>query len=875
MLSQAIETNVAKANETNPSDPQKSDGAGRLAALSTAAGRALLIERAWPPAVAAIGVAILFLAASWLGAWIFAPRVLRIAGVALFALGLLVTLAPLVRLRWPAAREIADRLDRDSGAAHRPASSLADSLANADDPMARALWAAHQAQLARSVEAVRVAPPAPRMTERDPYALRFGVAMMAFAAAVVAGPELYGRLAAAFDWRGGDAALAEAGSRIDAWIDPPSYAGRPPVVIDVASGAPQMLTAFEGSVLVVRGETGAVETKVEGALAPVETQAKPAKGAPAERRWTIQGDGKATIWRDGAKAADVAFTVIPAGTPKITLTGAPQSNLSGSLTLAYRIDDRYGVTGARADFALPRDPSKPAPRSLAEAPQAGLETPASTNGTGEAKATLDLSEHPWAGARVTMRLSATSVSGKTGQSAPVEVTLPQRPFHNPLARALVEERRDLILDPDHAPKRVDAALAGLAVAPELFDTPAGVHLGLRQAKTALDGARADADLVEVAQLLWTMALQIEDGDMTQAQRDLRAAEEALREALKRGASEDEIRRLMQNLREAAQRFAAEMAMKAEKNGDQTPQESNQQAQSLDKLMDRLEETARNGAREDAEAMLDQMQNMFENMQSAENAEESPAERALQKQIDELGKLMRDQQGLRDDTFRSDQRQRRGQQRKRSDDEVQAQQDDNGQPDSGQDEKDAQSGEGDAGSDDQKLGDRQQELADRLAQMQRMLKGLGMKGQKGFDDAEGDMKEAEGDLKGQQGQNGDESSPHEKLGRSGKGAAVDAQGRALQALREGAQGLQQQMNGQGSNGQGRYSARRMRPGDQDGDDPLGRRSQGNLGRDEGALREMGSVAERARKVMEELRRRLADPNRPADERDYLERLMNRN
>jgi Domain of unknown function (DUF4175) len=27
-------------------------------------------------------------------------------------------------------------------------------------------------------------------------------------------------------------------------------------------------------------------------------------------------------------------------------------------------------------------------------------------------------------------------------------------------------------------------------------------------------------------------------------------------------------------------------------------------------------------------------------------------------------------------------------------------------------------------------------------------------------------------------------------------------------------------------------------------------------------------------MEELRRRLSDPNRPSDERDYLERLLNR-
>src|SRR5208283_696015 len=102
--------------------------------------------------------------------------------------------------------------------------------------------------------------------------------------------------------------------------------------------------------------------------------------------------------------------------------------------------------------------------------------------------------------------------------------------------------------------------------------------------------------------------------------------------------------------------------------------------------------------EDAEAMLDQLQNMFENMQSAGNAEESPAERALRKQIDELGKLMRDQQALRDDTFRSDQRdqERRRGQRAAPDDEAQAQPDDDGQPELGQDDRGEAKGEDGAG-----------------------------------------------------------------------------------------------------------------------------------------------------------------------------------
>ena len=634
------------------------DGYGRvLTALRKAAGAVLVLERAWPPLVWGLAVAALFLAVSWLGLWLVAPLALRVAGVVLFALGLAAALAPLLRLRWPAARDIEARLDRDSGEAHHPATSCADTLANDDDPVARTLWAEHRARLERSVQAIQVARPALHMAERDPYALRFAAALLAFAAAATAGPEIYGRFVAAFDWRGGDTSAASAESRIDAWIDPPPYAGRPPLVIEFKSPEAQTLTAFEDSTLVVRGDLAEVETRVEGPITPIEAKTASPEGQPREQRWTIHGDGKATILRRGRTVAEVVFAVTPAGTPTIKLTEDPRANVSGSLTLAYRLDDRYGLSSARAEFALPHDAARPAPRSLAAAPQAALQLPANENGVGEARTTADLSEHPWAGARVTMTLSALSVSGKVGTSGPVEVTLPQRTFHNPLARALVEQRRDLILDPDHAPMRVETALTGLSVAPELFDTPANVYLGLRQARSSLVAARADADLIDVAALLWTIAQQIEDGDVSRAERDLRAAEKALREALKRGASEDEIKKLMQDLREAAKRFAGEMARKAERNGEQSPQESNEQAQDLDKLMDRMEEAARNGTREQAEAMLDQMQEMFENMRSADEDKENPAEQAMRRQMDELGKLLRDQQALRDDTFRSDQRDR--------------------------------------------------------------------------------------------------------------------------------------------------------------------------------------------------------------------------
>ncbi len=847
-------------------DASENAGAA-LEALARRAEAALAFERIWPPLAWAGALLALFLAASWLGLWFSAPRLGRIAGLALFAALFLIALAPLARLRRPTREETLARLDRDARAPHRPAASLADRLAMpGDDPTTSALWALHRRRLARQVARIAPAFPSPRMALRDSHALRFAALLLALGAGIVAGPERYARVAAAFDWRGGSAAAAAA--RLDAWIDPPAYTGAPPILLDVSpqAGPAQKLVAPEGSILVVRAEASAIEAQVEGALTPLAgDKAAPAGTAPIERRWTVRGGGALTLSRYGSPFAKFDIAAIASGKPTITLTEPPRANFSGSLTLHYALADRYGVAGAEAEFSKPGgDGASAPPRALIEAPKLGLQLPSTASGVGEASTTSDLAEHPWAGAEVVMTLKATGLSGATGASAPIALRLPQRDFHDPLARALVEQRRDLILDPDHDRPRLAEAIAALLIAPDVFATPAGAYLGLRAVQSRLAAARGDAELIAVADLLWAMAVQIEDGDASQAQRDLRAAEDKLREALQRGASDEEIRQLTKELRDAAERYMRDLASQ-EPNADADAEATPMQEKDLESLLDRFEDTARNGAREDAEAMLDRLQNMFENMRSARQAEADPAMREMRKQLGELEKLLRDQQGLRDDTFRRDQRERM-------------------RRNSGKDRAAPQANEGKPGG-EPTLEQRQRALRERLAEMQRRLKGLGLKGEKGFDEAEGDMGEAERDLKGEgearQGAPGEDGEPDE-MGESGKGdgdetgkgRAVDAQGRALQALREGAQGLQQQMQGQGD-GQGGYMATRRRPGDsREGRDPLGRERGDGRGAMEGSLNGGPDVAERARRVLQELRRRLADPNRPGDERDYLERLLKR-
>ena len=68
--------------------------------------------------------------------------------------------------------------------------------------------------------------------------------------------------------------------------------------------------------------------------------------------------------------------------------------------------------------------------------------------------------------------------------------------------------------------------------------------------------------------MWDMAVTLEDGNIGDAEQALRAAQEALRQALERGASEEEIKKLMDQLRAAIDRFLQALAEQMQRNPDQ-------------------------------------------------------------------------------------------------------------------------------------------------------------------------------------------------------------------------------------------------------------------------------------------------------------------
>jgi hypothetical protein len=108
----------------------------------------------------------------------------------------------------------------------------------------------------------------------------------------------------------------------------------------------------------------------------------------------------------------------------------------------------------------------------------------------------------------------------------------------------------------------------------------------------------------------------------------------------------------------------------------------------------------------------------------------------------------------------------------------------------------------------------------------------------------------------------------RLGEGHADGAVDAQGRALDALRKGARSLAEALQ-QGEDGPD------SRVGRQNGGqtDPLGRPLHGREFGNDTTVKIPGEIdVQRVRRILEELRRRIADPSRPKIELDYIERLL---
>lgn len=885
-------THAGRSPQTN----RTPDGAGRLLERKIRRAQwAIGLERAWVRLWPPVAVGLVFLIVSALELWAALPSLAHTIVLAGFGLAALASLVPLLRLRIGSREEALARIEARSGIPHRPASAWEDRLAEGDpDPKTAALWSAHRAQLSRQIRRLRVSPPHPRTEKYDPLALRAALVLGAVATVIATAPDLKERLAAAFDVQ---APIAARDVRVDAWVTPPVYTGQPPIVLatgdrldETAGSRIREVTVPAGSVLLIRANAKEGSAPVirqtmadtTTTLEPKETRpAVAAAGAAAgysvieyqvtlDRDQTIAAGGGGLL--GGPAASTWVFAVAPDQPPNIGFSAPIDQTVRGSLRLGYRAEDDYGVASARATM-IPRDAARLTPRNRA-AEQAGTspaeaviarevplgEPPRITLGlsranakTVEGRTLSDLAGHPWAGLPVRLSLIARDQAGQEGRTAPVVIQLPERRFTNPLARALIEQRKSLIQRPRGARPQVKTALDAFSRFPDVFGIETPLYIGLRTAYWRLTHDLSRDGAQSVADQLWAMALRLEDGALSGAEQALRDAQERLSEALQNGTSDAEIAQLMQDLREALQNYLSALADQGRQNPsaqqDMTNPGQTLTEEDFERMLRNLETLAQSGAREMAQQMLNDMRELLEQLQTGQ-AGPSPEDQAMGEMLQGLGEIIGDQQRLMDETFRQGQQARPG--RRGQPQQGQGQQPGQQPGQRGQGQQQGQNpgqgqgmgqGEGQGGS----LTDRQRALQGRLGELLEQMDGLGGRLPRSLGEAQRSMGEA-GDA----------------LGVPDLDQAGQDQNMALDQLRRGANELAEQMR-----------QRMQAQSGNNGRDPLGRPNR-TRGPDDGrSVRVPDQVdIQRAREILEELRRRLSDPNRPPVELDYLERLLRR-
>jgi uncharacterized protein (TIGR02302 family) len=695
---------------------------------------------------------------------------------------------------------------------------------------------------------------------------------------IVVGDSASDRLRSAFRF----GALAKgAEARIDAWVTPPAYTGKPPIML--ADGGfsglrPQEKPAGpmeipDRSVLVVRGSGAALgaltleSPGMDGTAQRLEAPAPAGATDVAELKLEVRKSGIVTVYGGGTQLLAWPFLVTPDNPPKIALTKEPERTPRGALKLSFKVEDDYGVVSAEGRIRRVRPKADKTATAWARAgankgarppyerpPALALRLPRAYPKQAEGQSFHEIGDHIWAGMKVELTLVAKDLASQSGRSEPAEIVLPERRFSKPLARAVVEQRRKLAEDPRDR-LQVARALDALTLEPEEFIEDLQVFLGMRSAYWRLQRETTRSARNSVMAQLWSIALRIEDGNLTDAERALRAAQERLSKALEEGASDEEIQKLMQELRQALAQFLEQLSKQAQGQPPMQGMDRNSQfmtPQDIEQMLKNLENMARSGNKDMAQQMLSQLRDLLDRLQSGRMADQGQSQRFGQ-MMDEFGNLLGRQQQLLDDTF--------GQQRRQGERGQQGQQGQRGQGPRGQpgqrgqqgQQGQGQQGEG-QGDGDQAggLGDRQRELRDMLGRLQRGMRDFGLNAPGQFGGAGEAMERAEralreGDLDG----------------------ASQEETRALEQLRQGAREMAQQML--------RQMPSRYGMSDSQGElDPMGRPPQRTDGPDPGVGVKVPDQidVQRAREILEELRRRLGETTRQPLELEYLERLLKR-
>lgn len=628
----------------------------RLGLLRTLAAAFITIEKSlevfWPLILWLCAFATLWL----LQLPDFFGRFVEILTAIIFFVGLAVlTIRGLLRFRVPRHRDITRRIESDSKLPHRPLSGLEDHLANPVQDETQLLWAVWQSRLNAALRALRLPRPHPLLARIDPYAFRALAIIMLVVAVIMAGSSWPDRL------RSGMMPVSlslsdKASDKLVIWITPPVYTGQQQIVLKGHGRKSQPVSVPEGSIVKIRvtGGLGTPELLFDDALLPltkmggkdfgIETPVQPASTLKIRQSLLTRASWTIAFGKD-----------LP---PKISRNGDIKVTPKGTFQIPLKIWDDYSVENVTLRIRL--DPSVETGPPMGS-PVEDVRTVMSPGQTEmDFSPQFDLAWHPWAGMAVIVSIEAKDHKGQIAKLEDIPMTLPEREFRHPTAKNLVEMRKRLIWTPEAAAHNVAYDMESVLSRPGLYYGDMIVFLALRTGASRLLYDDTRPSVANVISLLWDTTLRIEDGNFSIAARDFKTAQKALQDALKDpNSTPEQIATLMEQMRQAMGQYMQEMFREMQKrmseNGKEQPLITPEMVmqsirpQDLAAFLDKMQAEALTGDREAARQMLSEMEQFMEMLDPSAEMTLPKDMQAMMEAVSKLQELIEQQKSLLEDT----------------------------------------------------------------------------------------------------------------------------------------------------------------------------------------------------------------------------------
>jgi len=716
--------------------------------------------------------------------------------------------------------------------------------------------------MADAAEHLRVGTPSPGLARHDPRALRIVLAVLLVFAVVAGWSDPVQRIARAVT-----PTLQQQTNApemvLDLWITPPDYTGLPPLFPlritqqtaankdklpataekqsaenqsddvnqqgEKEAGKPdstEVLTALTipaGSILTAQIQGTGEQPKL--ILGKDETLFESVDPSYSKIIQKITKDGRLTIVAGDRTLGSWQVTLLEDQKPAIAFSNPPVGTPQATLRVSYTASDDYGVAKAHAEIRRTYERGSVTGK---EVHRVELPLPGRAARTINETSFFDLAPHKWAGQPVIIELVVKDALNQTNKSELVRMVLPERTFVHPVARAIIEQRKRLANQPEQR-RTVLHGLSEIASNPKAFGQDVVVYLSLITTRSRLAYDSSDSVIEPVINLLWDTALRLEDGKLSIAERELGRIQQALMKALAEGASDAKLEQLMRELQRAIARYMAALQeqMRRNPNAQQAVEFDPStmrmiQGSDIQRMLDQIRKLMQSGARQAAREMLARLQRMLSGMRSMQVMRRGSRGGQRNSALRRLQDLIRQQQQLMDQTFRS------------------------ARPGSGQ-----QRGQMPSAAD-------QKALQSLLKQLRGMMRGAkpGQGPGQALGRANGAMDRAIRSLEGNR-----------------PGDAVGAQGNALDQLRRAGRTMLQQMMERFARQSGNRPNQQGRP-NQPRRDPLGRESLGDENDEFGVKIPNASAVQRAREILDELRRRSGQISRQPSELDYINRLLQR-